>query len=104
MNMTIKLLSRFENDLEFGWDYAIDKLNRSLPYCFNGGYNYIICRIIAIYYESYNLEGVDITDYDGGLVYEIRSNQINLLLKILKYLRELKLKQQRELWDDWEKM
>ena len=96
MNMTIKLLSRFENDLEFGWDYAIDKLNRSLPYCFNGGYNYIICRIIAIYYESYNLYDTDthnLTNFDDGIVYEIRSTQINLLLKILKHLRELELKQ-----------
>jgi len=82
---TLSLLSRFENDLEIGWDYAIEMLNNGLSYCLNGGYNLLISRIVDIYYEAYNLH--DAENYDDGLVYEIRSNQINFLLKILETLR-----------------
>ena len=85
MKMTIKLLSRFENDLVIGWDYAIEMLNNGLDYCLNGKYNFLINRIIDIYYESYYLNDND--DYDDGLVYELRSSQVRLLLRILKHLK-----------------
>ena len=88
MKKLVNLLESFENNLEIGWDYAIDTLYNGISKCVSSYYTYLIESIIHIYYQAYNFYDIDITEYDDGLVYEIRNNQVNLLLLILKNIEK----------------
>ncbi len=69
--------STFEQNLEVGWDYAIERLTNSNP-------SNDLCVLIGLYHQAYKTEEYKQTgDSDSGLCYEIRQFAIQKILEVL---------------------
>ena len=89
MERVVNLLEGFEKDLEIGWDYAIEELGIKVDKQPRTPFIKVLDNAINNYYNSYKLSDKTINGADSGLCGIIRSNQINLLLKLLKSLEQM---------------
>ena len=73
------LAQTFTDNLEVGWDYAIEKLDRATFDC-------VILELIGIYWRAYRY--MEDNDVDGGRCFEVRQYAINEILKRLEAQNE----------------
>ena len=74
MNETAK---KFKENLELGWDYAIEELKKET-------YHYDILFLCKIYWKGYETVGYKQSlDPDDGLCFAIREFAVNKILEVL---------------------
>ena len=85
----LNLLKRFKEDLEHGWDFGIEELQKSIDLLKQDNLTLIISNIINVYYSAYDFIENTTGAEDDGICGIIRSNQINLLIELLEELKNL---------------
>lgn len=94
----LNVLERFKEDLEHGWDFGVEELEKSINLLkqeelknYKLEYNkltLIISNIIKVYYNAYGFIEDTTGAEDDGICGIIRSNQVNLLIELLEELKE----------------